>query len=145
MSLDVFSNYAIEMLDFDPGGVNPVDVKWVDLQGFDAFSVIAMKSVGTGAVDTFKILANSQSDGSGTDVVVKTHALGTPVDAVGDFVVLHARAIEVADAAANAGVTGVRYVSAQLELAVGTDEMVVTYLRGPANVGKLNLTQDTIA
>ena len=139
------SQLAVTQYDFDPDSADATDVAWVDMRDFDNFMVLVFRSVGTGDVDTFKILANAESDGGGTDVEIKAHALGTAVDAVGDYVVLECTAEEIAQEAADAGVDNVRYVSASVELATSTDECVVTYIRGGAKRKYDGLTADTIA
>ena len=78
------ANHALRQYDFDPNGVDPVDVAWVPFRDFFGLVVTFFRTIGTGAVDGFKILANTKDDGSGTDVVVKAHALAAQPDAVGD-------------------------------------------------------------
>lgn len=112
------------MYDFDPGGTDPVDVGWVDMRDYESILIGVFHSVGTGAIDTFKILANTASDGGGTDVEVKAHAAPTAADAVGDTIWLEATAADIQSVGTN-----LRYVSASVELATGTDECVVTYIR----------------
>lgn len=141
----LFSRLAMRMYDFDPDGTDPVDVAWVDMQNFRHFAVGLFRSVGTGSVAAFKILANTAADGSGTDVEIKAHAIGSAPDAVGDQIWLECSAEEIAQEAADAGITGARYVSAQVDLATGTDECVVLYVRGNARFAYDNLTADIIA
>lgn len=134
------SNVALEMFDFDPDGTDPVDVAWRDMQDFEGLLVCIMRTVGTGDLDGFKILGNSESDGSGTDVEIAAHAIGSQPDAVGDKLVLEISAEEMAGLG-----TDLRYVSANLELATGTDEFTVTYLRGNARHVSDGLTADVVA
>src|SRR6185503_9629672 len=89
-----FSNNHVQMYDFDYAA-DPVDVAWVDMQNYRRFVVGLFRSVGTATVDGFRILANTAADGSGTDIVVKVHALGTAPDAVGDQIYLECTAEEV--------------------------------------------------
>ena len=131
----------VSMYDFDPDETTHTDVNWSDMRDFGAVLMTLFKSVGTGAVAAFSILANSKSDGSGTEVTVKTHALGTDVDAVGDFVHLEALASEIV----NLNATDLRYVSGNISLATGTDECVVTYVFGLPRFAYGGLTADTIA
>ena len=75
---------AITHYDFDPDSANATDVAWVDMNGFDKIIVSFFRTVGTGALDTFALIGNSASDGSGTDVTLVTNAVGWAPDAVGD-------------------------------------------------------------
>lgn len=130
----------VTQYDFDPGGVDPVDVAWVDMRDFATFMCIFFRTIGTGAVDTFAILANSQSNGGGTNVNVKTHAVASEPDAVGDYIFLECTAEELAALG-----TDLRYVSASVEFAVSTDEGVVTYIRGGPRFAERDLTAEVIA
>lgn len=135
----LLSNLAITHYDFDPDGTDAVDVGWVDMRDFSHFACSFFRTVGTSALDTFTIIANPESDGSGTDVNVKTHAVGSEPNALGDYLFLECTAEEI-------GALGstLRYVSAACEFATGTDEGVVTYIRK----GKRSydaLSADTVA
>lgn len=134
------SNHSVTMYDFDPDGTDPVDVGWVDLRDYEGIHVTAFRSVGTGTIAAFQILGNSASDGSGSDVVLKSHALGSAPDAVGDYIHLEVTAAELAALG-----TDLRYVSASLDLAVATDECVVTYIRYNSKRATSGLTADSIA
>jgi len=130
--------------DFDPDGTSAVDVGWVDMRDFHNFMVSFFRTVGTSAL-TYKILGNAQSNGGGTDVVIKTKTLtGVQPDAVGDYSFLEATIDEIIAAGKAAGID-VRYVSANLTFATGTDEAVVTYIRGGAKKPQGSLTADAIA
>src|SRR5262245_49077591 len=131
---------AVTMYDFDPDGTDPVDVAWVDMQNYSHFMVVLFRSVGTGTVAAFKILANSGVSGGGTDIEVKAHAIGSAPNAVGDYIFLECTAEEIAQEAADAGITGARYVSASIDLQTGTDECVVTYIRSAARFSYDGLT-----
>ena len=138
------ANNAVRLYDFDPDGVNPVDVAWVPFRDFYGLLVGFFRTIGTGAVDGFKILANTKEDGSGTDVEVKAHALGSQPDAVGDQVWLEVTAEEVRQACTDAGVVPAA-VSASVEFATATDEGVVTYIRWGPRFAKDGLTADIVA
>lgn len=133
----------ITQYDFDPDATSAVDVAWVDMKDFESFLVSFFRTVGTSAL-TFKILANTAANGSGTDVVVKTVTPAAAPDAVGDYVFAEVTASEVQAAAAAAGIKNVRYVSANLTVATGTDEGVVTYVLG-GGLKQLGLTADVVA
>jgi hypothetical protein len=134
------SNNLVTVYDFDPDSANATDVGWVDMRDYGALTVLAIRTIGTGAVDGFKILANTASDGSGTDFEVKSHATATEPDAIADFVVLEASAEEI-----RSGGEGYRYASAQIELATSTDEMIVVYICSQPRFPHDDLTADIIA
>ena len=138
------ANHAVKLYDFDPDGVNPVDVAWVPFLSFFGLVVGFFRTIGTGAVDGFKILANTKADGSGTDVAVKAHALSAQPDAVGDQVWLEVTAEEVRQACNDAGLVPAA-VSANVEFATATDEGVVVYIRTDARFAKDGLTADVVA
>ena len=138
------ANHAVKLYDFDPDGVNPVDVAWVPFHSFFGLVVGFFRTIGTGAVDGFKILANTKADGSGTDVAVKAHALGAQPDAVGDQVWLEVTAEEVRQACTDAGLVPAA-VSANVEFATATDEGVVVYIRTDPRFAKDGLTADVVA
>lgn len=135
-SQSFLANNLVTVHDFDPDDSAAADVGWVDMSGYDELTVVAIRTIGTGDVDGFDILSNPASDGSGTDVEVKAHAIGTQPDAISDFVVLSCRADEL---------SGNRYVSASMELAVSTDEFQVVYIRSKPRRAVRDLTADTIA
>lgn len=134
----------VTQYDFDPDNANKNDVAWVDMRDSEAILVGFFRTVGTGALDTFEILGNSESGGGGTDVNIKVHAVASEPNLVGDYVWLECTAAEVNQAGVDAGVADIRYVTASLEFATDSDEGVVTYIRK----GKRQfsgLTADSIA
>lgn len=140
-----FANNAMELIDHDPDVDTAVDVKWVAFKDFFRFAVGIMRTVGTGAVDGFKILGNTEEDGSGTDVTLKVHAVGSEPDAVEDQLFLEVTAEEAAQEASDAGVAGIKGISAQIEFATATDEMVVVYVRSKPRFPQDALTADSVA
>ena len=113
------------MYDYDTGATTLADVAWVDMQGYDYFLVGVFRTIGTGTL-VFHILANEESDGSGTDVNIKTHAFaGGQPDATGDFIWLECLAEEIRAVDSDA-----RYVTAQISDATNSDELVVYYELG---------------
>lgn len=136
----------VNIYDYDPADSTVItDVGWVDMQDYEEFTVICFASAlaGTG-LTAFKILANSDSAGGGTDAEIKVHALGTAADAVGDWVVLSCSAEEIKQAETTA--TGrLRYVSANLDCNNSGDEQVVVYIRSKPRFPQTGLTADTIA
>lgn len=140
---DLRASLKVDHYDFDPGGTDAVDVGWVDMQDYDAILITFFRTVGTSNLDTFAIIANSESDGSGTDATVKTHAVANEPNAVGDYIVLEVSAEEIRQVETSS--TGqLRYVSASVEFATGTDEGVVTYIR-KARHAQRNLTAESVA
>ena len=139
------SSLADTQYDFDPDGTTATDVAWVDMQEFESILFAFFRTVGTSDI-TVQVLANSQSIGGGTDVVVKSLSnsdLGDP-DAVGDTTFVEVTAAQIAAEAAKAGVKVARYVSLNVAFATGTDEAVITYIRGLGN-GRASLTARKIA
>lgn len=134
------SNIKIKLFDFDPGGSDPVDIGWEDFRDFGWAVIGFMRSVGTGAVDSFKILANAQSNGGGTDAEVKAHAAPTVADAVGDQLFLECLAEELPPLGSS-----LRYLSGSLELATDTDECVAVYVFGEPRFAYDGLTADIVA
>ena len=136
---------AVRSYDFDPDTTSAVDVAWVDMRDFSNFLVGFMRTVGTSNLDTFKIIANSASDGSGTDVEIVAHAVGSEPDAVEDQLYLECSAEQIAQEGADAGIEDLRYVSAQVKFATATDEGVVTYIRKASRHKYDGLTADVVA
>jgi DUF971 family protein len=133
-------NLKITQYDFDPDGTSAVDVAWVDMRDFGVFMFSFFRTVGTSDV-TVKIYANSASDGSGTDVEVKSWtnaAFGDP-DLLGDYAFGECTAEEIAALGSD-----LRYVSVNLTFATGTDEAVVTYIRGNPRFSYSGLSANNI-
>jgi hypothetical protein len=141
----LFTTHAIASYDFDPDATAATDVAWVDLRDYSNFAVIVMSSALTGnGPAAFKILANPNSDGSGTDVEVKAHAVGSKPDAVGDYLVLECTAEEIAELASDNS-SALRYVSANIAMANAADEAVVTYIRTGARFQYDGMTADYVS
>ena len=130
----------INMYDFDPDETTHTDVNWSDTRDFGAVLMMLFHSVGTGTVAAFSILGNTASDGSDTDATIKTHALASNPDAVGDYIFLEALASELPPLG-----TAIRYVSANISLATGTDECVVAYVFGKPRFAYGGLTAESVA
>ena len=137
------TEHSTRMYDFDPDATTATEIAWVDMRDFDGFRAAFFRTVGTSNV-TFKIMANTASDGSGTDVDIITHAVGSQPDAVADQIWLETDAAEIAQKASAAGVSGVRYVTAVVSVATGTDEGVILYDR-KAKRSYDGLTADIVA
>lgn len=131
------SNMAITQYDFDPDGTSATDIAWVDMRDYACFICSFFRTVGTGTL-AYTILANSESDGSGSDVEIKS---GSAVpNALGDYAFLECTAEELASAGSN-----LRYVTMNLTFGTGTDEGVVTYVRHSPRFAKSGLTADNIS
>lgn len=120
------SRIKVLQYDFDPGTSDATDVGWVNMRDYTHVMMILFHSVGTGDITSFSLLSNSAADGTGTDATIKTHALGSQPDAVGDSIVVEASAEEITGTDADA--VG---VSAAIALATAGDEAVVTYIFFP--------------
>ena len=129
--------------DFDPGATTETEIAWVDMTDFTGLLVQFFRTIGTGAV-TLRIMANTTATGSGTDVAIITKTVSAEPDAVGDYIFLETDSQAIAAAAAAAGVSGVRYVTAVVSSATATDEGVVTYVR-TAMRPQDGLTADLVA
>ena len=133
------SDYIIRGYDFDPDSADATNVAWVDMREATIIMAQFIRTVGTGDVDTFSIVASPVSDGSSGVVTVKTHAIASQPDAVGDQLFLEVTDSEIATSGSE-----LRYVSAQVEFATATDEGVVNYIRKARYPG-LDRTADIIA
>ena len=130
----------VEQFDLDPGATTLTDVSFVDMRDFENFFCSFTRTVGTSVI-VFNLIANPESDGSGTDVIIKTStfAAGQP-NLVGDNIFLEMTAEEIVGLG-----TALRYVSANISFATGTDEAVVTYIRGGARYPQEALSVETVA
>ena len=141
---DLKANLQVTAYDFDPGATTATDIEWVDMSQSTSILVGFFRTIGTGAT-TLALLGNPASDGSGSDLTIKTKTLtSAEPNAVGDYTWLEVTEAEIAQAASDAGVAIPQYVSASVSVATGTDEGVVIYIRKPKHA-KLDLTADNIA
>jgi hypothetical protein len=124
--------------DFDPNATTATAIAWVDMKDYCSLLVAFVRTVGVSAL-TFLIQGSASSDGS-SPVTVKTITLAAQPDAVGDVVFGEA---DVNDMLA-AG-TDLRYLSAVLTVATGTDEGVVVYTLGNSKHKEAGSTADTVA
>lgn len=129
-SLGFLANHKVTAYEFD-SDADPHAVAWIDMRGYREFTALVFHTVGTTKVDTIEIIADQNSDGSGTNIVVKKHASDGDagfIDAVGDYAFISCTAEEIAQEAADAGQSNVRYVSVNLELGNAGDEAVIVYI-----------------
>lgn len=137
------SRAAREMIDVDPDATTPHDIGWRPITGKKAFLAGIMRTIGTGGVTAFKIVANTAADGSGTDIEIKSHALAAVPDALEDQIWLECSMEEVAALAEAAGVRALG-ISAQITLVTATDEFVAFYEFDPLHK-EADLTADSVA
>ena len=134
------SSLKVTQYDFDPDATTATDIAWVDMRDYTSILIGFCRTVGTSAL-TFLILANTESDGSGTDVTVKTVSPAAAPDAVGDHVWYEIDTESIIEAAGDADY---RYVTANLAVATAGDEGVVTYIRAGRHKQE-DLTADVVA
>lgn len=128
---------AVTQYDHDPDATTATDVAWVDMRDYGKILVSFFRTVGTGTL-AYTILANTASDGSGSDVEIKAGAADP--NAVGDYAFLECTAEELLSAG-----TDLRYVTMNLTFGTATDEGVVTYVRSCPRHSYAGLTADNIA
>lgn len=140
----IASRNKIKMYDFDPNSASATAVAWVDMRDYGAFGVMAMASALTGAgVTAFSIQASAADSGT-NPVTIRSHAVGSAPDAVGDQLFLEVSAEEVNGVGKLAG-KDLRYVSAVLTLANSADENVVTYILSEPRFAASGLTADVVS
>lgn len=116
--------------------------------GFNQFlaQLVAHTLVGTGLTE-FKIVANTANDGSGTEVTVKTHAIPTAPDTVGNYLNLECTAEEVRQANTDAAIpitALARYVGVRFTMANAGDKGVCVYVTAQHRSSVPNLTADQV-
>ena len=141
------ANAHFVMTDFDPDGTAAtlVDLdratggEGLPIETFRRFVAGLFRSVGTGTVAEFSIIADSDDDMATTPTVVVQHAIGSAPDAVGDTIWLECDVEQVHEVLAGATHVGVR-----VDLATATDECVVFFGRFEPYYPTRNLTSDFI-
>ena len=141
-SQKILERMKISMHDFDPNGTAAVEVSWTNVRDIQAIAVAFFRTIGTGDI-TLKIMGNSASDGSGTDVDIVTKTVSAQPDAVGDQIFLECSAAEIAAAAEAAGET-VQYVTAVVSAGASGDEGVILQIVDPVYVYEAQ-TADVVA
>jgi hypothetical protein len=136
------------LLDFDPDSgseviatLNPAaSEKCLSLGvGIQAVLVGLFRSVGAGAVTSFRIFVADNAAGTTNAANVVSHALGSAPDAVGDTVWLEATAEQLRAASSTAAYWGVK-----VTLATSTDECVLSIVEQRKNAYD-GLTADYIS
>jgi len=128
----------------EPAGTTAEDVAYVSQRDFDGLAVGYLRCVTAGSLTALSIIVSDDASGT-TTAVVKSHALGSNPDAVGDQIYLEASNEEILAAAEAAGISGVElYVSAQVTEAVATQDSAIIYCQ-PGLFKKDALTVDVVA
>lgn len=148
-SVEVLNSLSeLRMVDYDiDDALNVADLgqpqgagnKCLALQGYRRFRAGLFRSVGTGSVTKFQIIAATAADGTGA-TIVKDHAIGSAPDAVGDTIWLECTDEQVKEVLSTATYVGVR-----VHLATATDEAVVFFERSNPVHPRTGLTADYIA
>lgn len=135
------------LLDFDPDSaaatlvtLNPAQTeKCLPIALFRSFVAGLMRSVGTGSVTSFKIIAATAADGTGNTAVV-AHAIGTAPDAVGDRIFLEVDVEQIREV-----LPAATHVGVEIALVTSTDECVVLFERADPLQMYSGLTSDYIS
>jgi len=142
------SNRVRRLVDYDiDGALNVVDLgqpqgagnKCLPIALFRRFVAGLFRSVGTGSVTAFSIIAATAADGTGATIVA-THALGSAPDAVGDTIWLEANVEQVREVLA-----GATHVGVQVDLVTAGDECVVYFEQADPLYVSPDLTADFIS
>jgi hypothetical protein len=121
------------------GTVTSEGATWVDMGGYHRGLCLLIHTIGTGTIDQFTIQGSAAVTGSSPAAIVSHAATAVP-DALGDFLVLEFDHNDLVKAGEQ-----FRYVSANVQQSVNTDEWLIVWVREPARYGAGGLTSDTIA
>ena len=143
------SRHNIRMVDYDiDAALNVVDLgqpqgagnKCLAIKdGYKNFLAALFRSVGTGTVTKFEIIAATAADGTGATIVVSPAIAAAP-DAVGDQIFLECDIEQVKEVLPTATHVGVR-----VQLATATDEAVVLFMRSEPTFATSGLTADYVS
>jgi hypothetical protein len=131
----------VKNYDVDPDATTAFNVAYVDMRDYNVFMAGFFRTVGTSDLQTFKIMAAEDSDGTNAQEI-KTGTVDP--DALGDQVWLECTAQEIAHIG-NATGYKLRYVTLRLQFQTGTDEGVATYVLGHPRFPSEGLTADAVA
>ena len=137
------ANNLIQGYVFDPDDANPKDIAWVDMRDFEGISATFVRMIGTGNLDTFTFLGNTQSNGGGTERIIKAHSVDNQPNADGDNIHLEITADYIAEVGTANG-EALRYVSISAEFADTTDEGCIVYVRHGAKHPRKDLSPEVI-
>lgn len=139
------ANLLISGHDFDPDSTNKTQLAtYLDMRDHEWVVFMFQRTVGTGNLDTFDIVGNTASDGSGTDRIIVSKTISSEPNLVGDYVFLECSAGQIKEIGVDNG-EDLRFVSFDLEFATNTDEAAVTAVRGGSKFPRRDLSADTIA
>jgi len=128
---------ALNLVDLgQPQGAGAKCVAIAD--GFRRFLAGLFRSVGTGSVSEFQIIAATAADGTGA-VIVKEHAIGSAPNLLNDTIWLEVDVEQVREVLPTATHVGVR-----VQLATAGDECVIFFERSEPLHRYANLTADFI-
>lgn len=107
----------------DLGQPQGASLKLVPIKDLLRFAAVVFKSVGAGNTDEFSIIVADDAAGTANVTAVKTMTTATAQtqNAVGDVLVLETNVEQMKEVSSTAAYVGVR-----VELATGTDELIVT-------------------
>lgn len=138
----ITTEVKITQYDFDPDASTATAVAWVDMRDFSQLLVSFFRTIGTSNL-TFLIKASASADGSSSETI-STKTISAQPNAVNDYIFDEITAGQIAQVAATSG-KALRYVSAVLTFATGSDEGVVTYVRSGARFKYDALTADYVS
>ena len=138
----LLSEVKITQYDFDPNAATATAVGWVDMRDFGGLAVSFFRTVGVSDV-TLVIQAATDSSGTSAQTIVSKTFTVQP-DAVGDYAFLECLSQQIAQVASESGYA-LRYASAVITFATGTDEGVVTYIQSRPRNAYDALTADNIS
>jgi len=136
------------LVDYDiDGALNIVDLgtpqgagnKCLPIANFRRFVAGLFRSVGSGSVTQFDVIAATAADGTGA-TAVKAHALGSAPDAVGDHIWLEVDVEQIREVLSTATHVGVR-----VDLVTAGDECVVFFERLDPFYPVAGLTADYVS
>jgi hypothetical protein len=142
MDNKITTEEKFELYDFDPNATSATAVAWVDMRDFSRLLVSFFRTVGTSGL-TFIIQASAAANGASPETIL-TKTISAEPDAVGDYVFAEISAEDIVGVASTSG-KALRYVSAVLTFATGTDEGVITYVRSGARFKCEGLTADFVS
>ena len=125
--------------DVDPDESTATAAAWVPMQDYGSIICTFVRTIGTGALDVFKIQAATDSSGTGAADVV-SHAVASEPNLIADIISLEATSDMILEALADA-----THVSMVIEFATSTDECIAFYTRGLPTFPQAGLNADVIA
>lgn len=141
------SNALRRMVDFDPDATTATIVdlvpgsndELIPIKDYRKFLFGLFRSVGTGSVTSFEVIAATDADGTGATAVV-AHAIGSAPNAVGDTIWLECNVEQIHEVLSTATHVGVR-----IALVTATDECVVSVEASEPVFPRASLTADYIS